>query len=126
MWREWNPNPIQVDGVGDCAIRAIACALRLTWEQAYAILAETGFLMGDLPNSDRVWGAVLRQHGFKRALVPDTCPDCYTVADFCSEHPQGTFVVKSNRHVACVIDGVLHDAWNSERCVPIYYWYRDE
>lgn len=122
MYIEYQPNPIRSDGVGDCAIRAVAKAADLTWEQAYTELSTTGFLMGDVMNSDQVLAAVLRKHGFVRGSVPDTCPDCYTVEQFAQDYPDGTFVVKSDNHVATIIDGNLFDAWDSSRRVPLWYW----
>ena len=122
-WQFYNPNPVRTDGVGDCAVRAVAKALDMTWERAYVELCMNGFLMGDLPNSDLVWGSVLRLHGFSRDVIPNTCPDCFTVNDFCRDHPQGVFVLKSNGHVAAVRDGILYDSWDSGMNVPQYYWY---
>ena len=127
MWKPYNPNPVQLrGGVGDCAVRAIAKALDITWEQAYTKLTANGFLMGELPNSDIVWGSVLRQNGFVREVVPNTCPDCYTVDDFCNDHPFGTYVVKSENHVATVVDGALYDSWNSSANAVLYYWTKKE
>ena len=126
MWQYYNPNPIGMNGVGDCAVRTIAKALDLTWEQAYTKLCVNGFLMGNLPNADIVWGAVLREAGFSRSTIPNTCPDCYTVENFCGEHPKGIFVVKSQDHVATVVDGVLYDSWDSSKNIPIYYWANEK
>ena len=126
MWEYYNPNPIGMNGVGDCAVRAIAKALNISWEQAYTKLCVNGFLMGNLPNADIVWGAVLREAGFNRSVIPNTCPECFTVEDFCKEHPKGVFVVKSQDHVATVMDGILYDSWDSSRNVPIYYWTNEK
>ena len=126
MWEYYNPNPIGMNGVGDCAVRAIAKALDISWEQAYTKLCVNGFLMGNLPNADLVWGAVLREAGFNRSVIPNTCPECFTVEDFCKEHSEGTFVVKSQDHVATVVDGILYDSWDSSRNVPIYYWTNEK
>ena len=126
MYEYYNPNPVRPEGrAGDCAVRAVAKALDISWEESYAKLTMNGFLMGDMPSSDLVWGSVLREHGFKRELIPNTCPNCYTVADFCADNPEGTFAVKSDGHVATVIDGVLYDSWNSEMKTPIYVWRKD-
>ena len=122
MFYLYNPNPVGSDGVGDCAVRAVAKALGTTWEDAYAKLAVSGFLMGDMPNADRTIAAVLRSNGFKRGAIPNTCPDCYTIADFAADHPIGTFVVKSENHVTAVVDGAIYDAWDSSRRVPMYLW----
>ena len=124
-WKSYNPNPVQADA-GDCAVRAVAKALDISWEEAYAKLSMAGYLMGDMPNADWVWGSVLRQNGFIREIVPNTCPDCYTVAEFCHDNPRGVYVIKSENHIATVVDGTLFDSWNSEYKVPIYYWTRKE
>lgn len=121
MWEYYNPNPVGRK-VGDCAVRAIAKALGIDWETAYALIASNGFLMGDMPSSDSVWGATLRQNGFNRSAIPNSCPDCYTAADFCRDHPRGTYVLGFGGHVATVIDGVLYDSWDSSNEIPQYYW----
>ena len=122
MWRYYNPNPVRSDGVGDCAVRAIAKALGLSWEEAFARLAYNAYMMGDMPSSDAVWGALLRKNGFVREVVPSTCPDCYTVGDFADDHPDGVYVVKSSDHVATVEDGTLYDSWDSSGAIPMYFW----
>ena len=70
-WRKYNPNPAG-RSVGDCAVRAVAAALGVDWETAYAMITENGFQMGDMPSSNSVWGSVLRQHGFRRYALPNT------------------------------------------------------
>lgn len=123
MWQEYNPSPTG-RRVGDCAVRAIAKALDIDWEQAYAKIAIDGFLMGDMPSSDSVWGAVLRQNGFSRSVIPNNCPDCYTAEDFCRDNPKGTFVLGFGGHVATVKDGVLYDSWDSSKEIPQFVWKR--
>ena len=118
---EFNPNPVGRK-VGDCAVRAISKALRIDWETAYITLTMNGFSMGDMPSSDGVWGATLRQHGFYRKSIPNTCPDCYTAEDFCKDHPKGTFVLGFGGHVATAHDGDLFDSWDSSSEVPQFYW----
>lgn len=121
----YNPNPVG-RSVGDCAVRAIAKALKLDWETAYIAIAMNGFSMGDMPSSDSVWGAVLRQNGFYRKSIPNRCPDCYTAADFCRDHPYGTFVLGFGGHVATVVHGDLFDSWDSSLEIPQFYWYQKE
>lgn len=122
---EWNPNPVG-RRVGDCAVRAIAKALGVDWETAFVMIASNGFSMGDMPSSDSVWGATLRQHGFYRMSIPDTCPDCYTVTDFCNDNPKGVFVLGFGGHVATVVDGDLFDSWDSSSEIPQFVWYRKD
>ena len=125
MFKEYNPNPAG-RRVGDCAVRAIAKALDTDWETAYLMLVSNGFTMGDMPSSDSVWGATLRQHGFYRESLPNDCPDCYTAEDFMSDHPNGTYVLGFGGHVATIKDGVLYDSWDSTNEIPQFYWYRKE
>lgn len=123
MWIEFNPNPAG-RRVGDCAVRAIAAALDVDWETAYDMISDAGYNMSDMPSSDAVWGAVLRQHGFYRAAIPDKCPICYSAADFAIDHPKGIYVLGFGGHVATVRDGLLYDAWDSSQEVPQYVWYK--
>ena len=121
MWIEYNPNPAQ-SKAGDCAVRAVAKALNIDWEGAYVKLAVNGFLMGDVISSNAVWGSVLRENGFVREIIPNTCPDCYTLEDFTKDYPKGTYVVALPGHVVTVINGNAYDSWNSLQENPIYYW----
>lgn len=122
-WRKYNPNPAG-RSVGDCAIRAIAAALGVDWETAYAMITENGFQMGDMPSSNSVWGSVLRQHGFRRYALPNTCPECYTLGQFAEDHPEGIYVVGMGNHVATIRDGWIMDSWDSSRELPQYYWMK--
>ena len=124
-WRKYNPNPAG-RSVGDCSVRAIAKALGMDWETAYAKIAENGFLMGDMPSSNSVWGAVLRENGYTRHAVPNTCPDCYSLEEFAVDHPFGTYVVNTGNHVATVQDGLIYDSWDSSGEIPVYYWQKEE
>jgi hypothetical protein len=80
-----------------------------------------GLQLADLANSDAVWTSYLRNKGFTRGVIPDTCPDCYTVADFAEDHPDGTFVLGTGSHAVTVIDGTIFDAWDSSNAIPIFF-----
>lgn len=123
MWHSYNPNP-QGRRVGDCAVRAVAVALGESWDEAFFELAAQAHAMADMPSSDAVWGAVLSRRGFKRWAIPNTCPNCYSAADFAAEHPRGTYVLAFGGHVATIKDGILYDAWDSSDLAPQYYWFR--
>lgn len=122
---QYNPNP---DGirVGDCVIRALTKALGVDWETAYWLVCLQGNQMRNMPSSNAVWGALLKKYGFTRQVIPNECPDDYTVEDFCNDNPQGTFVIAIKDHVVCVRNGNLYDSWDSLSELPLYYWQKEE
>lgn len=121
MWKEFNPNPNNAR-VGDCVIRAISKALNKSWKEIYLDLCIYGLILSDMPSANHVWGSYLKDKGFKRYILPDSCPNCYTVKDFCNDHKQGTYILALNGHVICSNDGNYYDTWDSGDEVPIYYW----
>ena len=125
MWKRFNNNPVG-RSVGDCSVRAVSVALGVDWEMAYWLMCDAGVLMGNMPDGDEVWGAVLRENGFNRRAIPNTCPDCYTAEDFCQDHPEGVFVLGFGGHAATVVDGCLYDAFDTSGEIPIFVWYKKE
>jgi hypothetical protein len=125
MYSYYNANPYKIC-VGDCVIRAISKALNQSWEDTYIDLTIQGYLMGDLLSSNAVWGAYLKSKGFIRDIISNDCPECYTIEDFCNEHPKGTFIIGTGTHCVTVENGCVFDTWNSSGEVPIYYYYKGE
>lgn len=110
---------------GDCTVRAIAKATEKSWEEIFLGLCLYGFMMFDMPSANNVWGAYLRSRGFRRHLIPDTCPNCYTVRDFCMDHQEGVFILAIGEHVVAVADGDYYDTWDSGDEIPVYYWKKE-
>ena len=125
MWKEYNPNPRGNQRAGDCVIRAIAKATGYDWEKIYSELSIYGYSLGDWGNSNGVWDAYLRSTGFKRYVLPNTCPLCYTVADFTTDNPIGTYILGTGKHAVTVVDGEYYDSWNSGEEMPIYYYTKE-
>jgi hypothetical protein len=125
MYSYYNANPYKIR-VGDCVIRAISKALNQSWEDTYIDLTIQGYLMGDLLSSNAVWDAYLKSKGFKRHIVPNDCPECYTIEDFCNEHSKGIFVIGTGTHCVTVENGCVFDTWNSSGEIPIYYYHKGE
>lgn len=121
MFVQHNENPSN-NRVGDCVIRALSRALKQDWEKTYVAMALQGYIMCDMPSANSVWGAYLRERGFRRHIIPDTCPDCYNIAAFCIDNPKGTYILATGSHVVCVEDGNYYDTWDSGNETPIYYW----
>ena len=114
MWVFYNPNPTGAR-VGDCSIRAVCKALDMDWDKAYTAIVLTGYVMGDMPSSNAVWGSYLRSKGFRRESMPDSYPTL----------KKGTFVLVFSGHVATVEDGNLYDSWDSSAEIPLYYYAKE-
>lgn len=121
---EQNVNP-KNRRVGDCVVRAISIALDKNWETTYLELCIKGFTDCDMPSSNSVWNSYLKGKGYKRTTIPNDC-DCYTVEDFCKDHPKGTYILGTGTHALCIKDGNYYDVWDSGNETPIYYFMKDE
>ena len=121
----FNPNP---NGrfVGDCTIRAICKLLDKPWDEVYANTSFQGFLLKDMPSSNSVWGVYLKRYGFVKTLLPNSCPDCYTVREFCADHPYGKYLLVLDGHVVTAVDGNYYDTWDSGNEIPDYYWSKGD
>ena len=119
-WKPWNPNPTD-RRVGDCAVRAVAKAFDISWDEAYCRLCAEGYAIKDMPNANAIWGALLHENGFQKEAAPDDLPG-YTLEQFCADHPRGLYVVATSGHVVTVDDGKCWDSWDSTQEIPIYYY----
>lgn len=124
MWIEYNANP-EASRVGDCVIRAISKVTEQEWEKTYIDICLRGLMLHDMPSANHVWGDYLRSIGYKRGILPNNCPKCYTVRDFCEEHPNGRYVLAISGHVVASVDGDYYDTWDSGDEIPVYFWFYD-
>lgn len=123
-WQTCNLNPFGKH-VGDCVVRALSLALDQDWDTTYLELMSQGFSMKDMPSSNAVWGQYLKNKGYKRHVIPDECPDCYTISEFCTDNPQGIYILGTGTHVVTVKDGSYYDTWDSGREIPLYYFEKE-
>lgn len=120
-----NPNP-KKNLVGDCVIRGISILTDKPWEYTYVEIVTQGYAMYDMPSSNAVWMAYLKSQGYDKYIIPNSCPDCYTIKDFCKDHPQGKYLLATGTHVVAVIDGNYHDTWDSGNEIPVFYFTKEE
>lgn len=119
-----NPNP---DGklVDDCVIRGLSIVLDMDWDTVAVKLCTYEIQMHDMQNSNSVWAKMLEDNGFKRYIIPDTCPDCYTVRRFTQDYPVGTYLLATGTHVVAVKDGNYLDTFDSGDYVPVYFYQKE-
>lgn len=119
-----NPNP-HSKRTGDCVIRAICIAEDKEWDDVFMDLMMKSYIMKEMPTQNNVWGSYLKDIGYKRYLVSDDCPECFTINDFIKENPTGTFILATGTHATVVKDGRLMDTWDSSSEIPIYYFKKE-
>lgn len=120
-----NLNPGQQD-TGDCVVRAISVLMNQSWAWTYFMICLQGFLLYQMPSTNTVWGEYLYHNGYRRHFLPDTCPNCYTVRQFCHDFPYGKYLLALNGHVVAVIDGDYYDTWDSGNEIPLFYWRKEQ
>lgn len=124
MFIPTNPNPNN-KYTGDCVIRAICIAEDKEWDDVYLELMVKGYAMKDMIESNELWNSYLHGLGYSRYIIPDTCPDCYSVREFAQDHPQGRYILGTGTHAVAVINGDYYDTWDSGHKVPIYFWRKE-
>lgn len=120
-----NKNPLN-KSVDDCVVRAITTATGQSWNKVYLDLALDGYIEKDMPNGNMIWESYLFSHGFSRHVIPDTCPLCYTVRQFASDHRHGIYIVGDGTHAVAVVDGFYIDTWDSGDRTVLFYFRKDE
>ena len=125
-----NLNPLNKH-TGDCVVRALSFALNQPWDETYWQLCRKGFMRAEMPSWNSTWWSLLQDKGYRRYVIPDSCPDCYTVDDFCRDHPEGRYVLfipyssEQSGHVLAVEKGNVYDTWDSTHEVPLVFWKKE-
>ena len=123
-YQYYQPNPKE-KAVGDCVIRALCKATGNDWYTTYSEVVVQGYALCDMPSSNAVWGQYLKENGYKRYVIPNTCPDCYSIEDFCNDNPVGTFILCTGTHVVTAINGTYYDSWQSGNEIPAFYYTKE-
>ena len=117
----YNANP-EGNRTVDCSIRAVSLLLGQSWDETFIGVMCVAYKLKDMPITDVVWRVYLKKRGYFMTAIPNTCPDCYTVKDFCKDFPYGRYLLKVNGHVVTVVDGDYYDTWDSGNEIPIYFY----
>ena len=120
----YNPNPLNKE-TGDCVIRAITKVTGRDWDSIFVDLFTIAYKEKDMMDKNYVWGSYLDSIGYTRHVIPDLCPECYTIKEFCLDNPIGTYIVATGTHVVAIEDGNYYDSWDSGNKTPIYYWEKE-
>ncbi len=125
MYKYFNPNP-EKKLTGDCVVRGICKLTGDDWETVYMHLIVQGYRMHDMPDRNEVWGAYLRTLGYSRYFIPQECPMCFTLRDFCERYGSGKYLAATGSHVIAVEDGDYYDNWDSGDEIVLYYWRKED
>lgn len=124
-----NPNPADQQIVGDCVVRAVAISLDKTWDEAYLLLCIEGYILKDMPSSDRVWISLLQSRGFILHSMPACMAGgCWTVGQFTEDKSfrKGTYTIGTGGHAVTIIDGDVYDTWDSRNEPVIFYLSKED
>ena len=107
-------------------IRGISILTDKSWEYTYIQIVVQGYWMYDMPSSNEVWSSYLQSQGYKKRIIPNTCPECYSIKQFCEDHRFGKYLLATGTHVVAVIDGDYYDTWDSGNEIPVYYFSKED
>ena len=104
--------------INDCTVRALSIIIKdMSYDDIYDFLASkgrkcsSGFALPKYLNK-QLWAKKISFQAIKGQprMNPNT---------FSQEYPKGIFIIRTAKHVAVVIDGVLHDTFNmrQDRCI---------
>lgn len=123
MFRQVNVNPLG-KSIGDCSTRAIAVLFyNGDWYRAYIEKCIIGLLQANESTANEVIDVLMKNKGYKKALLPDDCPNCTTFGMFSEMYPTGKYLLCTGSHVCACIDGCIVDSWDSSDEVVSYYYY---
>lgn len=134
VYNDGGRSSIYIGIAGDCVVRAIAIATDKPYKEVYDeinVLAH-GFRAGSRGRKSGARNGVYRQvyEPYLKSLGWKWTPTMH-VGSGCKVHlqanelPRGRIIVRLSRHLAAVIDGVVHDTHdpsrNGTRCVYGYF-----
>lgn len=107
----------------DCAVRAMAIAMKLDYKVCYKEIADANKLFGYEKSArngimKNVFEYVLNKHGYTWHKAPILAGRKARAADL----PKGRLIARQSKHFVAVIDGVVYDTFNSTDKMIYGYW----
>ena len=93
----------------DCVTRAIKLASGLPYEEVRKKLFFSAKLL-DCPKLCPTCYSFFIQQVL--GGVPKNC-DGMTVGEFADEHPNGTYLIRIQSHLLCIVDNTIYDLWDN-------------
>jgi hypothetical protein len=121
MWIYANPNPCRQEEP-DCVVRAISIATDQPWKKVHRDLCLLSLDHCTMPSVNWLWGLYLENKGYEKFLLPENCPSCLSVRDFCKMYPEGVYVVGTGTHAIACINGNYWDTWDSGDETPTFFY----
>lgn len=108
----------------DCGIRAVAIACELTYSEARARLKDASAVgkMGSRAIARGIYKEDMTAALKKLGWVWHSAPKLEGRKARFGDLPQGRLIARMARHYAAVIDGELHDTWDSSGKMVYGYW----
>ena len=108
---------------GDCVVRAIAIALNLDYKEVYDELAMMnkelyGIKTARNGNSKKAYEKFLKKRGWHWCKAPKLVGRKARYFDL----PHGRYIARQANHLVAVIDGSIHDTWDSTHKM-VYGYY---
>ena len=126
-YKYYQPNDKDLkDKVGDCQIRALSKALKLSWLETFDLIlpiCREQQVMDIFSCDLKKTQAALERIGFYYTGVSNKKGTKRpTVSSFAKDHPFGTYIAVVANHVVAVVDGFYYDTWDSGTCC-LYGFY---
>lgn len=123
-YKQLNLNP-KNRKVGDCAIRAVAAALLVSWDEAYRLLADAGFKLKCAMNDVEAIHDVMLSQGFSEGRIKVSKGESRpTVASFAEQHSDYICVLRVANHITACAMGNYVDIWDCGNKSVYKYWYK--
>lgn len=106
-YRYYNLNPDKTKR-NDCVTRAISLASGLPYSKVRKKLFHTARLLDCEKLCMTCYCFYIQE---VLGGLPKNCENM-TVGEFADKHPQGTYLIRINGHLTCLIDNTIYDIWD--------------